>query len=153
MEINGKPKIKLSQDVEKVTMPGKKNAFRLYSNDGKALIDLLQKPEEEAPEVGKRVLCRHPFQVKSFELFATIDFLFPVAWPFQESKRAWVTPSKVEPLYSEYWSDNKVAIPYPSMEEIRETVQMSMKSLRQDHKRSLNPTPYKVRLRKKLKKF
>merc|ERR1711997_785414 len=44
VEINGQPKMKLSQDVEKVTMPGKKNVFRLYSNDGKALIDLLQRP-------------------------------------------------------------------------------------------------------------
>ena len=64
VEINGKPKIKLSQDVEKVTMPGKKLAFRLYSNDGHALIDLLTKPEEEPPSVSKRVLCRHPFQVR-----------------------------------------------------------------------------------------
>ena len=69
VEINGKPKIKLSQDVEKVTMPGAKNAFRLYSNDGHALIDLLQRPEEEAPQVGKRVLCRHPFQVQSKYFF------------------------------------------------------------------------------------
>ena len=63
VEINGKPKIKLSQDVEKVTMPGKKIAYRLYSNDGHALIDLLQRPDENPPEVNKRVLCRHPFQV------------------------------------------------------------------------------------------
>ena len=44
-------------------MPGKKNVFRLYSNDGHALIDLLQLPDEPPPEVNKRVLCRHPFQV------------------------------------------------------------------------------------------
>ena len=30
VEVNGKPKIKLSQDVHKVTMPGPKNAFRLF---------------------------------------------------------------------------------------------------------------------------
>ena len=63
VEINGKPKIKLSQEVEKVTMPGKKIAYRLYSDDGLALIDLMQRPEEKPPEAGKRVLCRHPFQV------------------------------------------------------------------------------------------
>ncbi len=63
VEINEQPKIKLSQDVEKVTMPGKKLSFRLYSNDGHALIDLLQRPGEQPPQVGKRVLCRHPFQV------------------------------------------------------------------------------------------
>ena len=44
-------------------MPGKKSVHRLYSNDGHALIDLLQRPEEDPPEVGKRVLCRHPFHV------------------------------------------------------------------------------------------
>ena len=55
-------------------MPGKKHAYRLYSGDGHALIDLLQRPGEEAPTPGSRVLCRHPFQ---------------------ESKRAWVIPSKV----------------------------------------------------------
>lgn len=35
VEINGAPRIKLSQDVGKVTMPGKKNAYRLYGADGK----------------------------------------------------------------------------------------------------------------------
>lgn len=59
-------------------MPGNKTAFRLYSADGHALIDLLQKDNEPAPEVGKKVLCRHPFV---------------------ESKRAYVIPSRVENLY------------------------------------------------------
>lgn len=81
VEINEQARIKLSQDVEKVTMPGNKNAYRLYSADDHALIDLLQKVTEDPPQVGKRVLCRHPFQ---------------------ESKRAYVIPSKVEPLYKVY---------------------------------------------------
>jgi hypothetical protein len=34
VEINGLPKIKLSQDVGKVTMPGRKDAYRLYGADG-----------------------------------------------------------------------------------------------------------------------
>lgn len=34
VEINGVPRIKLSQDVGKVTMPGRKDAFRLYGADG-----------------------------------------------------------------------------------------------------------------------
>merc|ERR1719222_1477389 len=46
VEINGQPKMKLSQDVEKVTMPGKKNVFRLYNNEGEALYDLLQRHDE-----------------------------------------------------------------------------------------------------------
>jgi nicotinate phosphoribosyltransferase len=76
VEINGRPKIKLSQDVEKVTMPGQKNAFRLYSNDGHALIDLLQRPDENPPEVNKRVLCRHPFQVRKSLVTRLIGLFF-----------------------------------------------------------------------------
>lgn len=59
-------------------MPGNKNAYRLYSADGHSLNDLLQKNSEPAPEVGQRVLCRHPFD---------------------EKKRAYVNPSRVESLY------------------------------------------------------
>jgi len=122
VEVNGKPKIKLSQDVHKVTMPGPKNAFRLYSSDGHALIDLMQRPTEGPPQVGKRVLCRHPFE---------------------ESKRAYVMPHKVEPLYKVVF-ENGTAAEMPTLAEIRENVKESLRTLRQDHKRSLNPTPYKV---------
>ena len=51
VSVNDKPKIKLSQDVHKITMPGQKEAFRLYSSDGHALIDLLQRPGEDPPQV------------------------------------------------------------------------------------------------------
>lgn len=78
VEINEHPRIKLSQEVGKVTMPGRKNAYRLYGSDGHALIDLLQRVEEEAPQVGQKVLCRHPFE---------------------ESKRAYVIPTRVESLH------------------------------------------------------
>ncbi|XP_061386610.1 nicotinate phosphoribosyltransferase [Musca vetustissima] len=132
VEINGQPRIKLSQDVEKVTMPGHKNAFRLYSADGHALIDLLQKVTEPPPAVGQKVLCRHPFQ---------------------ESKRAYVIPSHVESLYKIYWQNGKICQPLPRLEQVRERVQMSLKTLRNDHKRTLNPTPYKVAVSDNLYNF
>lgn len=124
VEINGQPRIKLSQDVEKVTMPGNKTCYRLYGADGHALIDLLQRHSEPAPQVNQKVLCRHPFQ---------------------ESKRAYVIPSRVEPLYKIYWKDGRVCQKLPTLEQVKERVQESLKTLRQDHKRTLNPTPYKVR--------
>uniref|UniRef100_A0A182VTQ5 nicotinate phosphoribosyltransferase n=1 Tax=Anopheles minimus TaxID=112268 RepID=A0A182VTQ5_9DIPT len=132
VEINNQPRIKLSQDVGKVTMPGSKNVFRLYGADGHALIDLLQRVDENPPEVGQKVLCRHPFQ---------------------ESKRAYVIPTQVEPLYRVYWSEGRVAQVLPSLEEVRERVQASLKTLRQDHKRTLNPTPYKVAVSDNLYNF
>ncbi|XP_052868366.1 nicotinate phosphoribosyltransferase isoform X1 [Anopheles cruzii] len=132
VEINAQPRIKLSQDVGKVTMPGSKNVFRLYGADGHALIDLLQRVDENPPEVGQKVLCRHPFQ---------------------ESKRAYVIPTQVEPLYRVYWTEGRVTQVLPSLEEVRERVQVSLKTLRQDHKRTLNPTPYKVAVSDNLYNF
>ncbi|CAH0727385.1 unnamed protein product, partial [Brenthis ino] len=123
VEINGQPRIKLSQDVGKVTIPGHKQAYRLFGADGHALIDLLQRSSEPAPEVGQKVLCRHPFQ---------------------ESKRAYVIPSQVEHLYKVYWNDGRVFEAPKSLADVRERVQSCLKTLRQDIKRNLNPTPYKV---------
>jgi len=61
--VNTSPRIKLSEDVDKVTMPGRKDAYRLFGADGHALVDLLQQPDEPPVVQGTRVLCRHPFQV------------------------------------------------------------------------------------------
>jgi len=123
VEINSKPRIKLSQDVEKVTIPARKDVYRLYSQEGHALIDLLQKASETPPAVGGKVLCRHPFQ---------------------ESKRAYVAPAKVEKLLKLYWKDGKVCEPLPALKDVRQRVMDSLLTLRPDHKRNLNPTPYKV---------
>ncbi|XP_046578164.1 nicotinate phosphoribosyltransferase-like [Haliotis rubra] len=123
VEVNSKARIKLSEDMEKVTIPGCKFAFRLYGQDGNALVDLMMQTDEEEPQVNQRTLCRHPFQ---------------------ESKRAYVSPAKVERLHKLYWDNGKVAQPLPSLKEIRDSAESSLNSIRQDHKRALNPTPYKV---------
>ncbi|KAK4018096.1 hypothetical protein OUZ56_000165 [Daphnia magna] len=123
VEINKQPKIKLSEDLEKVTIPGRKDIYRLYGSDGHALIDLMQKHGEPPPLAGNRVLCRHPFL---------------------ESKRAYVNPARVEPLLHIYWQNGRCCQPLPSMEQLRHRVQHQLGTIRQDHKRNLNPTPYKV---------
>jgi len=132
VEVDEIPRIKLSQDVEKVTMPGKKKAYRLYGMDGFPILDLLQMPHEPAPEAGVRVLCRHPFS---------------------ESRRAYVSPYKVEELYTLVWKDGKRVGEQRSLESIRQYAQESLRALRPDHKRSLNPTPYKVSVSDKLYQF
>ncbi|XP_075214764.1 nicotinate phosphoribosyltransferase isoform X2 [Lycorma delicatula] len=123
VEVNDLPRIKLSQDVGKMTMPGRKDAYRLYGADGHALIDIMRRSVEPPPEVGCKVLCRHPFVA---------------------SKRTYVIPSKVETLYKIYWENGKINGPLPTLEEVRDRVKNSLQTLRQDHKRNLNPTPYKV---------
>lgn len=123
VELNGLPRMKLSQDVEKAIIPGKKDAYRLFSEKGDALIDLLQRSCEAAPEIKKRVLCRHPFE---------------------ESKRAYVIPSKVERLLVMYLDKGKLCRPLPNIQEVRDVVRGNLRQLRSDIKRNLNPTPYKV---------
>jgi len=132
VEVNNIPKIKLSEDVEKVTMPGRKDAYRLYGTDGHALIDLVVQTGEEPPQPGSRVLCRHPFH---------------------ESKRAWVNPATVLPLYTVYWKDGKILSPLSRLQVTRQKVADSLKTLRTDHKRNLNPTPYKVAVSDRLYHF
>lgn len=54
-----------------------------------ALLDLLTRNDEPAPQPNERVLCRHPLE---------------------EAKRAYVKPSTVENLLKLYWKDGKVGL-------------------------------------------
>jgi len=52
-------------------------------------------------------------------------------------------PTKVELLHQLVW-DGKVTQPLPTLHEMRATVRTALARLREDHRRHLNPTPYKV---------
>lgn len=74
VEVNGKPRIKISQEIAKVTIPGRKSLYRLYNTQDEPMLDLLITHGQQPPTAHNRVLCRHPFAA---------------------SKRAYVTPSRV----------------------------------------------------------
>ncbi|VDD89672.1 unnamed protein product [Enterobius vermicularis] len=130
--LEGNPKIKLSEDVGKITIPGKKRCYRLYGRTGLAVCDLMMLDDEEPPKEHHPILCRHPFV---------------------ESKRAEVVPHKVECLQQYYYGDGELHMPLPTLEEIRRHTADSLQTLRSDHRRLLNPTPYKVSLSVKLYAF
>lgn len=100
VEINGQPRIKLSQEVEKLVIPCRKNIYRLVGADGKPLVDIMLMAQELPPIVGERILCRHPFM---------------------ENKRAYVTPSGVVPLLELVWDGPKggIQIPIKPLPEVR----------------------------------
>eukprot|EP00297_Palpitomonas_bilix_P024102 CAMPEP_0113890012 /NCGR_PEP_ID=MMETSP0780_2-20120614/13869_1 /TAXON_ID=652834 /ORGANISM="Palpitomonas bilix" /LENGTH=520 /DNA_ID=CAMNT_0000879281 /DNA_START=113 /DNA_END=1675 /DNA_ORIENTATION=- /assembly_acc=CAM_ASM_000599 len=125
VEIDGKPRIKLSQDVTKVTIPGKKAVYRLLDGRDRPMLDLMQLEDDTAPEPGKRVLASHPFD---------------------ETKRCHATPSKVVKLHTLVWDGGLAIDRLPTLDEIKERAKSQMNSLRRDHLRHLNPTPYKVSL-------
>ncbi|XP_020110878.1 nicotinate phosphoribosyltransferase 2-like [Ananas comosus] len=134
VEINNQPRIKLSEDVAKVSIPCKKRCFRLYGREGYPLVDMMTGENEPPPKAGERILCRHPFN---------------------ESKRAYVVPQRVEELLKCYWpgSSQKPREELPSLKKIRVRCLQHLEQMRPDHMRRLNPTPYKVSVSSKLYDF
>ncbi|KAH1249545.1 Nicotinate phosphoribosyltransferase [Glycine max] len=134
VEINNQPRIKLSEDVSKVSIPCKKRCYRLYGKEGYPLVDIMTGENEPSPKVGERILCRHPFQ---------------------ESKRAYVVPQRVEELLRCYWpgSTDIKKDTLPALRDIRERCINQLEQMRPDHMRRLNPTPYKVSVSAKLYDF
>lgn len=69
---------------------------------------------------------------------------------FQESRRAYATPVRVEPLHYLFLDNGEIKQKMPTLLEIKNRVAQSIQNLRPDIKRYLNPTPYKVAVTEKL---
>jgi len=134
VELKGRKRIKLSESIDKVTIPGRKKAYRLYGTSGGPVIDLMteaSKKEEGSsaqfidlkPKENERILCCDPFDSK---------------------KRAYITPNKVEKLLHLYLKEGRIVRKTPLLEDIKKHVLEQVGNLRTDHLRALNPTPYKV---------
>ncbi|XP_063721985.1 nicotinate phosphoribosyltransferase-like isoform X2 [Symsagittifera roscoffensis] len=132
VEIEGRPCMKLAQEVGKMTFPGNKKVYRLQGSQGTAILDLISTEHEPKPEINQPVLCRDPFTA---------------------TKRAYCKPSSIQELLVPVWDENGCVEPVQTLQEVREFVLESLKSLRADVKRKLNPTPYKVSLSNKLFDF
>jgi nicotinate phosphoribosyltransferase len=131
VEIEGSPRIKLSEQVEKVTLPGRKDVYRLSRSDGIALADIMVMVGEAAPEPGVQILCRHPYD---------------------EKKRASIKPEHVELLTECVWKGKPVQ-PAESIESIRKHVREQVSRLREDYLRPVNPSVYKVSVTPTLFRF
>ena len=128
VEARGIPRIKLSQELGKMTIPGEKEVYRLFGEDGYSLLDLMIRVGDKPPEPGKRILCHHPYD---------------------HIKRVYVAPSKVVPLHDCVW-DGKRTSPEVPLNECRDYVLSQLRSTREDHLRDINPTPYKVSVSEEL---
>lgn len=129
VRIDDKSTMKLSETVSKTTIPNLKRCFRLYNVNNYAVDDVMICHDESPPKIGEKFLCRDPFS---------------------ESKRTYVTPSRVEELHQVYYKNGKVQKELPTLHKLRDEVMMNLGKIRGDHMRSLNPTPYKVSVSQKL---
>lgn len=127
VEVNNQPRMKINSDVDKVTIPGAKEVYRLYNSTGEPLMDMLVQVGSSQPLAGRRILCRHPFDA---------------------NKRVYVTPAKVENLHSLVWDgelkDKALLLKPSTLAEIRHFVFEQLSTFREDHLRRLNPTPFKL---------
>jgi nicotinate phosphoribosyltransferase len=124
VEISGKPRMKLSQEISKVLIPGRKKVFRLTGKDERFILDIMIAHHEKDPVMGERIICRHPFI---------------------ERKRAAVTPSRVEQLDALVFDGGKV-MPgaQRTLDDAKQALMVQLRSIRPDILRYINPTPYKV---------
>jgi len=124
VELDNEPRIKISNAATKVTIPCRKDVYRLYSKDGVALIDVLVRVGDTPPMPHMRFLCRHPFD---------------------PTKRASVTPTTVSSLLQLFWDGTPVSLEHHKcLEAARQQASDQLATIREDVKRKLNPTPYKV---------
>ena len=123
------PRIKISENVGKITTPHFKKVYRFYSKENhKAEADLLSVYDEELDFT------------KPFELFDPLD-----TW-----KRKTLDDYEVEELLKPIFIKGELVYDLPSIEEIRDYCKEQVESLWDEVKRFENPHNYYVDLTQKL---
>ncbi|KAM9848655.1 nicotinate phosphoribosyltransferase [Aulostomus maculatus] len=128
VEVRGRPRMKLSEDPEKSTVPGRKAVYRLVDADGHPFLDLVCLAGESPPVAGLPVSC-HPLGCDS---------------------SLSVTPAQVTCLRQEVFTKGQVTHPPCSAAETRAKVQASLQTLNPRHTRLQEPDAYTVALSEKL---
>lgn len=131
VEINGRPRIKISDQPTKRTIPSCKQVYRLSGQDGIYLMDIMVNEKEKELMPFEDIMAYHPFfdQLKSI-----------------------VIPTKVEPMLTPLFMNGKW-LGTTGLQSIRERSLGEMKKMREDIIRHKNPTPYKIAVSGHLKEL
>ncbi|RIH66110.1 nicotinate phosphoribosyltransferase [Mariniphaga sediminis] len=125
-EINGKPKMKLSENIEKVTLPGKKQVYRCLDSSGMFYRDAILLTDEKPEEV--KTIC-HP--------------IYP-------ERRTSINHLQMEPLLFTVVKKGQVVVEQKSPDKIHDYLQERAALLPDEHKRFISPHIYKVGISEKL---
>ena len=125
------PKIKLSENSEKVTNPGNKKIYRIYEREtGKIKADLICLAEEEYSEADELTL-------------------FDPQEPWKKTKLPGATYT-LRPLMEQIFKDGQCCYTSPKVMDIRAYCQQELDTLWEESKRLVNPQAVYVDLSKKL---
>lgn len=125
-EINGVPKMKISENIEKITLPGKKKLVRFFDNEGKFYRDAILLEEENPEET---------------------DVIYHPVYP---EKNTSVKGLKFETLLFPVFSNGKISLRKKTIPEISSYLAERAKLLPDEHKRFISPHIYKTGISKKL---
>jgi len=139
VECNGNPRIKLSQEIAKVTLPGRKRIYRFFGADDKALLDYMVLGDEPEPVVDngeEGILCRHPFE---------------------HTNRLCVFPSKIVSLQQDVFVGGTIASDFVQSKPHSETRTYVSNQLSEQFSSRVtcysNPTKYEVMVSPKLYQY
>ncbi len=124
------PKIKVSDNLDKILNPGRKKVYRIINNKtGKAEADYIAKYQETLPTVGKELLLFDPIS----------------PW-----KKKIVGEYRAIELQKEVLKNGQRCGPYTGVEQARRRCQVSLELLWEEHRRRINPQTYYVDLSEEL---
>ena len=118
--VEEEPTLKLSENIVKTTLPGKKTVYRILDENGSFLADAVALEDEQ--DIGT------------------------ITHPFEPGKSMNVGTYKKEKLTGLVMEHGKVTGTIPDVHEIAEYAQERLRQLPDEHKRFLNPHTYKVGL-------
>ena len=120
------PKIKLSENTEKITNPGFKNIYRVYDKKtGRAEADVIFLRGEKPVDETKPLVLTHPT-----ERWKTITF----------------TDYRVKTLHCDIIRDGKLVYNMPSLKDIKKYTEQELSTFWDEYKRLDKPHVYKVDL-------
>ncbi|MGE0492001.1 MAG: nicotinate phosphoribosyltransferase [Vulcanimicrobiota bacterium] len=129
-EVNGvmEPRIKVSSNPEKTTVPGVKQVWRAFDEEGQVVGDMLTL-EDETVSDGERVKTYHP-------LYANMNRK--------------IRGARWRPLLEPVLRDGQVVYDFPALTQLRARTVESLGLLRDEYKRRVNPHIYWMGLSPKL---
>jgi len=134
VELDGSARIKLSEDPIKRTLPGKKNAYRIFNEAGEPICDVLACNENDELDKGKEYSFYH-FSANSFGKVETVKI------------------GSVNDLLTSVWPLAFDIGHLPKITELRTSCLKSVNELPEKHRRRHDPVPYPVYLTEKLYKM
>jgi nicotinate phosphoribosyltransferase len=123
--------LKISDNLEKSTLPGNKQIFRLYDNSGKATADLICLANEKINSFNNFIL-HHPLEENIVRRIEKDEI------------------SKSEPLINIILKEGKVVYDFPDLNHLREVRNKDLEHLHDGVKRLINPHKYHVSASEKL---